>query len=200
MFAVPFPSRLFFGAEALTGRHLPRKRAAVPPLRNLTKLEMSVNGGAVRRSTAGCTTHVDENGTTHIIHPQIFSSPWGPPAEADQADTLLLQTTASLPALRSLTISAVEAEHHRGLLSGLLLDHVGAVNAAIVNAVEAFRTDVPCATVVCADGSTYELREVGGPGEAEEGRSQFEREWGYKRVSRTDWNSATATFSRALYF
>ncbi|KAJ6479636.1 hypothetical protein C8R45DRAFT_933444 [Mycena sanguinolenta] len=36
MFAVPFPSRLFFGAEALTGRHRPRKRAAVPPVNTAT--------------------------------------------------------------------------------------------------------------------------------------------------------------------
>ncbi|KAJ6479729.1 hypothetical protein C8R45DRAFT_1076574 [Mycena sanguinolenta] len=121
-------------------------------LRNLTNLEMSVNGGAVRRNRAGSTTHVDENGTTHITYPQVGSSARGIPAEADQADvtpvvTLLLQTAASLPALRKLTISAAETEYQRGWWGVTKLDHRGAINAALMNAVEGFRTDVPCVAV-----------------------------------------------------
>ncbi|KAF7351591.1 DUF3844 domain-containing protein [Mycena sanguinolenta] len=150
-------------------------------LRNLTQLEMSVNGGRVERSRAGSTTHVDPNGTTHIIYPMPICSPSGMPAEAEQADitpvvTLLLQTAASLPALRRLGISAAEAEHQRGVWWGNKLNHIGAVNSAIVNAVEGFRADVPCSVVVCAGGYAYELREVTqASGSVKEGRLGYEQ-------------------------
>ncbi|KAJ6507047.1 hypothetical protein C8R45DRAFT_971383, partial [Mycena sanguinolenta] len=116
-------------------------------LHKLTKLEMSINAGAVWMK--------DET-----LARLMMVSPRGQPAEAEQADidpvvTLLLKTAAALPALQGLTIRAAE----RGLgWRRSNVDHVTAVNVAIGNAVEAFRTDVPCAAVVCAWTSTYELR------------------------------------------
>ncbi|KAF7351594.1 F-box domain-containing protein [Mycena sanguinolenta] len=96
---------------------------------------------------------------------------WGPrgePAEAEQAAvdrvvTLLLQTAAGLPALRSLTISAAEAEHQRNMQWNKM-NHIVAVNVAIANAVEAFRTQAPCEAVICAGKSVRILPTEDGTG------------------------------------
>ncbi|KAF7351560.1 hypothetical protein MSAN_01588500 [Mycena sanguinolenta] len=101
----------------------------VSSLHKLTKLEMSINAGAVQKV---------------IINPVV---------------TLLLETVVALPALRSLTIVSAETERNRGINTGNgRIHHKDAVDTAIAAAVMVFRTDMPCAAIVYAGGNTHELR------------------------------------------
>ncbi|KAF7351590.1 hypothetical protein MSAN_01591500 [Mycena sanguinolenta] len=163
----PYESRFSFGAHNIN---------VISSLYNLTELEVSINAGVVRRKEI--TVPIERQGERY-------------PGEAEQADIdvvvmPLLRTAATLPALHTLIIRATEPEDLRlyyGMVRGDKIDHLGAVNAAIVNAVENFHTNVPCAAVVCAGESAYQVREVAGS--MEEG--QLQKEWGYKRVA--SWNS-----------
>ncbi|KAF7351587.1 F-box domain-containing protein [Mycena sanguinolenta] len=124
-------------------------------LQKLTWLEVSINAGAVVRNNSGPPRIGYHNGIAYTVSADL-QYPWMPcgiPAKAEQAEvdsvvTLLLQTAASLPALRNLTIRAAEAEQQRGLGSGSKLNHIGAVKAAIVRAVKGFRTEDPSAAAV----------------------------------------------------
>ncbi|KAJ6479721.1 hypothetical protein C8R45DRAFT_933522 [Mycena sanguinolenta] len=143
---------------------------------------MSVNGGAVRRNRAGSTTHVDENGTTHITYPQ----------------TLLLQTVASWPALRRLTISAAETKYQRGWWAVIKLDHRGAVNAAIVNAVEGFRTDVPGSTArTKPEQGQYSINIREAPSQNLRGGSPINNRGGSRiKSTRPEWHLLVTNYPR----
>ncbi|KAF8144811.1 hypothetical protein K438DRAFT_2029034 [Mycena galopus ATCC 62051] len=168
-----FEGRFSFGEHNVCG---------ILQLQKLTRLEVSVNAGAVARKSFGVPQNVYHNGRTYMVtvEPLPIVSPRGVPAEADQADvdrvvTLVLQTAAGLPALRSLAIRPAEAEHQRDMWWGNKLNHIGAVNVAIANAVEAFRTEVPCEAVVCAGEATYELRSAWDPWQGHNGRFRYVR-------------------------
>ncbi|KAJ7260497.1 hypothetical protein B0H12DRAFT_1217955 [Mycena haematopus] len=137
-------------------------------LHKLTKLEMSINAGAVR-IVDNPETYIDHNGKRYPV------MSIGVSVEAEQADidpvvTLLLETTATFPALRSLTIVSAETERNRGAWCGNgRINHTGAVDVAIAKAVKAFRTDAPCSAVVRAGYYTYELQPLCGPVRSERG-------------------------------
>ncbi|KAJ7863339.1 hypothetical protein B0H14DRAFT_2738883 [Mycena olivaceomarginata] len=143
-----YQSRFSFGIHNVT---------VVSLLRKLTKLEMSVNAGAIRKVDKP-RDWVDANG----IHHALLSV--GVSVEADQADidsvvTLLLETAAALPALRSLTILSAETERNRGAWCGNgRIRHRGAVDLAIKTAVKTFRSNVACSAIVRAGYETYELQ------------------------------------------
>jgi hypothetical protein len=83
---------------------------------------------------------------------------------------LLLETAATLPALRSLAINSAETESNRGAWCGNgRIHHTGAVAAAIEKAVKTFRSNVPCSAIVRAGNHTYELQPLSGDGPAQEG-------------------------------
>ncbi|KAF7351546.1 hypothetical protein MSAN_01587100 [Mycena sanguinolenta] len=125
----------------------------VSSLHKLTKLEMSINAGAVRKVNP-------PKGRNR----KYSSIGFGISVKAEQADidpvvTLLLETAVALPALRSLTIVSAETERNRAVWCGNgRIHHQAAVDMAIGTAVMAFRTDMPCAAIVYADGNTHELR------------------------------------------
>ncbi|KAJ7816048.1 hypothetical protein B0H14DRAFT_2845298 [Mycena olivaceomarginata] len=109
-------------------------------LHNLSSLEMSINAGAVRRVDPP-TEWVDADG----VHHHLVSV--GISVEVEQADVdpvvaLLLETVAALPTLRRLAIVPAETERNRGAK------------------LRAFRSDVPCAAVVCAGYHRYELQRL----------------------------------------
>ncbi|KAJ6510745.1 hypothetical protein C8R45DRAFT_1161671 [Mycena sanguinolenta] len=141
-------------------------------LHKLTKLEMSIN-------CAGKVRELEERGT-HIDHPDLgrIIIPPRVTAKAEQADvnpvvTLLLETAVLFPALCSLIIVSAETESDRDARCGNgQVDHKGAVDVTIANAVKAFRTDVPSAAIVCAGGNSYALRPLRGPVQA--GRLGYE--------------------------
>ncbi|KAF7351543.1 hypothetical protein MSAN_01586700 [Mycena sanguinolenta] len=143
-----YESRFSFGTHNVN---------VVSLLHKLTKLEMSINAGAVRRVDPP-KSFVDVNGKEY----PVISI--GVSVEADQADidpvvTLLLETAAMFPALHSLTILSAETERNRGAWCGNgRIHHTGAVDTAIGKAVKAFRTDVPCSAIVRAGYSTHELQ------------------------------------------
>jgi hypothetical protein len=73
----------------------------------------------------------------------------------------LLETVAALPTLRRLAIVPAETERNRGAKCGNgRMQHQYAVCVAIAYAVRAFRSDVPCAAVVCAGYHRYELQRL----------------------------------------
>ncbi|KAF7351491.1 hypothetical protein MSAN_01581400 [Mycena sanguinolenta] len=162
-----YESRFSFGAHNVN---------VVSQLHKLTRLEMSINAGAVREVQEP-ESYLDSDGTVHPIFPIGIN------VEADQADidpvvALLLETAAMFPHLQSLTILSAETESNRGVWCGNgRISHMGAVDAAIGNAVEAFRTNVLCSAIIRAGYNTYELRPLCGPQEAE-----FERGLWYKRT------------------
>ncbi|KAJ6457911.1 hypothetical protein C8R45DRAFT_1032277 [Mycena sanguinolenta] len=171
--AAAFEGRFSFGEHNVRG---------ILQLQKLTRLEVSVNAGVVARKSLGVPQNVYQNGRmyTVTVEPLPIVSPSGVPAEAEQAAvdrvvTLLLQTAVGLPALRSLAIRPAEAEHQRDMWSGNKLNHIGAVNVAIANAVEAFRTQVPCEAVVCAGEATYELRSAWDPWQGHNGSFRYVR-------------------------
>ncbi|KAF7351544.1 hypothetical protein MSAN_01586800 [Mycena sanguinolenta] len=135
-----YESRFSFGTHNVN---------VVSLLHKLTKLEMSINAGAVR-TVDPPKSFIDADGKEY----PVISI--GIPVEAEQADidpvvTLLLETAAMFPTLHSLTILSAETERNRGAWCGNgRIHHTGAVDAAIGNAVKAFRTDVPCSTIVHA--------------------------------------------------
>ncbi|KAF7349892.1 hypothetical protein MVEN_01289800 [Mycena venus] len=120
----------------------------VSSLQKLTKLEMSINAGAVRRVKSVASIGVSVKAKQADITPVV---------------KLLLDTAATLPALSSLTIVPAETERNRGMWCGNgRIHHQGAVATAISTAVMAFRTDVPCMAIVRARFNTYELEPRGG--------------------------------------
>ncbi|KAF7351649.1 hypothetical protein MSAN_01597500 [Mycena sanguinolenta] len=127
-------------------------------LHKLTKLEMSINAGAVRTVSR----YQDKEGQWEPIVTFGFA------LEVEQADidsvvTLLLKTAAALPALRELVIVPAETEDNRNDWTGNgELNHKPIVDVAIGRAVRAFRTDVPCSAIVYAGSYTYELRALNG--------------------------------------
>ncbi|KAF7351611.1 F-box domain-containing protein [Mycena sanguinolenta] len=133
-------------------------------LHKLTSLEMSINAGAVRH-VDDSRRYVDYNGTRYPI------ATTGRSVKVDQEDmdrvvTLLLETTATFPALQTLTIVPAETESNRGVWCGNgRIHHTAAVQVAIDNALKVFRTNVPCSAVVYAGNSTYKLQPLGGAGE-----------------------------------
>ncbi|KAF7351563.1 hypothetical protein MSAN_01588800 [Mycena sanguinolenta] len=155
-----FESRFSFGTHNVN---------VVSLFHKLTKLEMSINAGAVREVDPP-TAFVDADGKKY---PVVCI---GVPVEADQADidpvvTLLLETAAMFPALKSLTILSAETERNRSAWCGNgRIHHTSAVDTAIGNAVKAFRTDVPCSAIVHAGYSTHELRPL-----PEEGQLAYEQ-------------------------
>ncbi|KAJ6459017.1 hypothetical protein C8R45DRAFT_556953 [Mycena sanguinolenta] len=161
-----YESRFSFGTHNVN---------VVSLLHKLTKLEMSINAGAVRKVDPS-RTYIGHDGKEY----PVFSI--GVSVEADQADidpvvTLLLETAAMFPALQSLTILSAETERNRGVWCGNgLVNHTGAVDKAIGKAVKAFRTDVPCSANVRAGYSIYELRPL-----PEEGRLAYEQTGSWSR-------------------
>ncbi|KAF8175914.1 hypothetical protein K438DRAFT_1939535 [Mycena galopus ATCC 62051] len=128
-------------------------------LHGLTKLEMSVNAGRVRRVEDSSSASDSGSEEYELI---------GEFVEAEQADidplvTLLLETAAAFPNLRSLTILSAETERNRGSWCfKRIINHTTAVDTAIGKAVRAFRSDVLCAAVLHAAYNTYELKSVDG--------------------------------------
>ncbi|KAJ7719831.1 hypothetical protein B0H16DRAFT_1605740 [Mycena metata] len=123
-------------------------------LHNLTSLEMSVNAGAVRKADP------PPDGT-RIRLVSIGVSVTAEQSDIDPVVTLLLQTIASLPALRSLAVVSAETERNRGAWCGNgRIHHKGAVDVAIANAVKTFRSNVPCSAIVRAGYQTYELHPI----------------------------------------
>ncbi|KAF7351566.1 hypothetical protein MSAN_01589100 [Mycena sanguinolenta] len=143
-----YQSRFSFGTHNVN---------VVSLLHKLTKLEMSINAGAVRRVTPPKSFIGPDGKERRVISIGIS-------VEAEQADidpvvTLLLETAAVFPTLHSLTILSADTERNRGALCGSgRIRHKGAVDAAIGKAVKAFRTDVPCSAIVRAGHGTHELR------------------------------------------
>ncbi|KAJ6459015.1 hypothetical protein C8R45DRAFT_1081561 [Mycena sanguinolenta] len=161
-----YESRFSFGTHNVN---------VVSLLHKLTKLEMSVNAGAVRRVDHS-RTFIGPDGKEY----PVFSI--GVSVEADQADidpvvTLLLETAATFPALQSLTILSAETERNRGAWCGNgRIHHTGAVDTAIKKAVKAFRTDVPCSAIVRAGHNIHELRPL-----PEEGQLAYEQTGSWSR-------------------
>ncbi|KAJ7748110.1 hypothetical protein B0H16DRAFT_1554051 [Mycena metata] len=123
-------------------------------LHNLTNLEMSVNAGAVRKADP------PPDGT-RIRLVSIGVSVTAEQSDIDPVVTLLLQTIASLPALRSLAVVSAETERNHGAWCGNgRIHHKGAVDVAIANAVKTFRSNVPCSAIVRAGYQTYELHPI----------------------------------------
>ncbi|KAF7351545.1 hypothetical protein MSAN_01587000 [Mycena sanguinolenta] len=154
-----YESRFSFGTHDVN---------VVSLLRKLTRLEMSINAGAVRR-VQNQETYVDGKGRVH----RMISI--GISVEADQADidpvTLLLETAACFPTLQCLTIVSAETESNRGAWCGNgRIHHKGTVDTAIATAVVAFRTDVPCSAIIRTGYNIYELRPLW-----EEGRLGYEQ-------------------------
>ncbi|KAJ6491063.1 hypothetical protein C8R45DRAFT_1213163 [Mycena sanguinolenta] len=129
-----FESRFSFGRHNVD---------LVSSLHKLTKLEMSINAGAVRRIKSVASIGVSVKAKQADITPVV---------------KLLLETAATLPALSSLTIVPAETERNRGMWCGNgRIHHKGAVATSIATAVMTFRTDEPSAAIVRAGFNTYEL-------------------------------------------
>ncbi|KAJ7307684.1 hypothetical protein DFH08DRAFT_493158 [Mycena albidolilacea] len=150
-------------------------------LHKLESLEMSINAGAVREVDKP-DVWIDEDGTEIPIF-SIGVSVEAEQAEIDPVVTLLLETAATLPFLRSLAINSAETESNRGAWCGNgRIHHTGAVDAAIEKAMQAFRCDVPCSTIVRAGNHTYELQPLSGDGSAKECHSDADPEMlGYQQ-------------------
>ncbi|KAJ7611917.1 hypothetical protein DFH06DRAFT_1308244 [Mycena polygramma] len=126
-------------------------------LRGVTSLEVSVNAGElprvkpVSRRSAGAKTPIITRGEqVEAVQDKI---------NAVVMD--LLTTGGSLPALRSLVILSADTDRNRGAWCGNgQINHRSAVNSAIKNAVQKFRSDVPCPPVVQAGSYTYRLQRV----------------------------------------
>ncbi|KAJ7302913.1 hypothetical protein DFH08DRAFT_988577 [Mycena albidolilacea] len=166
---------LSFGTHNVDGLSLFRK---------LRTLEMSVNAGAVRLVENPTSQWVDADGNCYFVDGVSMA---GISVEVEQADidpvvTLLLETAATLPALRSLTIVGPDTERNRGNSCGDgMLYHKGVVDVAIERAVMAFRSKMPSSAVVRASYRLYGLQPL--RGSQEESGSDGES-WmlGYRRL------------------
>jgi len=79
-------------------------------------------------------------------------------AEPVNAVDLLLRTTATLPALRRLTISSANAQSNRGARCGNpAMNHRAAVNKAVTEVVQSFRGTRASRALVYVGGHSYEL-------------------------------------------
>ncbi|KAJ6566620.1 hypothetical protein B0H19DRAFT_1257818 [Mycena capillaripes] len=160
-----FESRFSFGTHNVD---------VISQLHGLVTLEMSINAGRVRDVDPNKKDKSDPKGLRMIMI--------GRQVEIEQSDidpvvTLLLQTAATLPTLRSLAIFAAETERNRRMRCGNgRINHQGPVNMAIEIAVKKFRSSVPCSAIVRAGCHTYELK-LGKSEEAvEEGRLESDSE------------------------
>ncbi|KAJ7800180.1 hypothetical protein B0H14DRAFT_2900652 [Mycena olivaceomarginata] len=134
---------------------------------SLTALEMSINAGRVREVDPKKMDRSNPNARRMI---------WiGQQVEIEQSDidpvvTLLLQTAATLPALRSLAIVSADTEANRGVWCGNgITHHQGPVTLAIEQSVKEFRSNVLCSAIVRAGHHTYELKSRKLEGRAGEG-------------------------------
>ncbi|KAJ7882616.1 hypothetical protein B0H14DRAFT_2703445 [Mycena olivaceomarginata] len=116
-------------------------------LHNLSSLEMSINAGAVRRVDPP-TEWVDADG----VHHHLVSV--GISVEVEQADVDPV-VSRPLPTLRRLAIVPAETERNRGAKCGN-----GRMQHQYAVLLRAFRSDVPCAAVVCAGYHRYELQRL----------------------------------------
>ncbi|KAJ7894259.1 hypothetical protein B0H14DRAFT_3657504, partial [Mycena olivaceomarginata] len=104
--------------------------------RKLRTLEMSINAGA----------WVDADGNCYFVDSVSMAAIL---VEVEQANidpimTLLLETAATLPALRGVTIIGADTERNRGnLCRNGMLYHKGVVDVASERAVMAFRSKMP---------------------------------------------------------
>ncbi|KAJ7627437.1 hypothetical protein FB45DRAFT_921358 [Roridomyces roridus] len=142
----------------------------LPQLSRLESLAMSVNAG--RSKFVDRSKRADSERVLYI----------GNPVEIEQADVdppvnLLLETAASLPALRNLTISAADTNSNRGVRCGNgIIHHTSAVTPAILHTLKEFRSKVENPVAVRVGYAIHELRLV------EEGGA-----WQYEQTAKVPW-------------
>ncbi|KAK7045058.1 hypothetical protein R3P38DRAFT_2882327 [Favolaschia claudopus] len=132
----------------------------VSRLRNLGKLEMSINARTTRIvHEPEEQVHLDGNYKRVPVLAPIGITVKAEQSEVDACVNLLLDTAAGLPALHTLVIRSADTEKNRGAWCGNgRINHTRAVDEAIGQAIKSFRTSVLSCGIVIAGCHTHELQ------------------------------------------